>query len=171
MQIKKNNKNLPAKDKFMFYGEKEFSYFTGFVKEYYSISLNFKIILYRIDIVKSKTNDIYGESKATEKKYLTPIELDIAIDTIEHETFFVSNNGIFNENLKDFKFGVLLDELKEKNCVIKRGDFIKYHDGNKERNFEVQMVDNINTDNTAYGYKPFYTQVVCNLAKENIVLI
>lgn len=171
MQIAKKNKSLPPKKRFMFYGEKEFAYFTGFVKEYYSISINFTIILYRIDVIKSKTSDIYGESRAKEKKFLTPIELNIAIDTIEHETFFVSKDGVFNDNLKDFKFGVLLDELKNKDCEIKRGDFVKYHDGSKERNFEVQISNNINTTDNDIGFKPYYTQITCTLAKENVVLI
>ena len=119
MEFSKQNSSKAPKNKFMFYSEKEFDYFTSFVSEYYSVLINFTILLYRIDIVKSKTNDIYGESRASEKKFLTPVELNIAIDTLEHETFFVSKEGMFNESLKEFKFGILLDELKVKDCKDK----------------------------------------------------
>jgi hypothetical protein len=33
--------------------------------------------------------------------------------------------------------------IKEKSCIINRGDYIKYYDGNKDRFFEITKVSNM----------------------------
>lgn len=153
------------------YAEEDFVYQMEFVEEYYSSDVKFKIILYRIDVVKSKVNNIYNESKARDKKFLPPVELSIAMNGYVVEQNFLSKGGLFNENITEFNFSILNSELTDKNININEGDFIKFNDGQIERNFKITKSTNINSDNTAYGFKPYFTLITCILAKENIVLI
>ncbi len=156
---------------YKYYAEGDFSYEMSFLNEYYSSEVKFKIILYRLDIIKSKTTNIYGESKAKDKKFLPPVELSIAMNGYVVEQNFLTKGGLFNENISEFNFSVLMSELTDKNVVINEGDFLKFNDGQLERNFEITKYTNINSDNTAYGFKPYFTLISCKLAKDNIVLI
>lgn len=167
---KKYKKSTPTTKRFLFYGEHEFNFDNQLLREFYGRDVNFKIKLYRIDIVKSKVDKLYGESKSVDKKFLPPIELNIVLNVEGIETEFLSNDGIFNEKYDAFEFGLFLSELEEKKCSVKRGDLFLYNDGLKERFFEITKSTNINTTNSAYGFKPFYIKVSSVLVKDNTVL-
>ncbi len=165
----RKNKSI-SKKVFKFYDEKDFNYEMSLVDEFYTDDIRFKILLYRVNVSTSKVTNIYNESKAKDKKFLTPVELNIATSDYVIENNFLNKGGIFNESIKEFKLSILMSELEEKNVIINRGDFLKWNDGQVERYFKINSVSNINSDNTAYGYKPFYILIECQLAKENIIL-
>lgn len=156
---------------FKFYDDKDFNYDMSLVDEFFTDDIRFKIMLYRVDVNKSKVTNIYNESKAKDKKFLTPVEINIATSEYAIENNFLTKGGIFNENIKEFKLSILMSELEQKNITINRGDFFKWNDGQVERVFKINSLSNINSDNTAYGYKPFYITLECQLSKENITLI
>ncbi len=136
---------------YKYYGNKDYTYELSLAREYSDADAIAKIVLYRIDIVKSKSHSLYGESRLKDKRFLEPIELNVTtnIDDI--------TGGLYNESIGIFKFGVYIQELEEKgNIEIKRGDYYKYFDGDKERVFEVTKSSNINTANSQIGYKPIY---------------
>jgi hypothetical protein len=153
---------------FTFYGEKEQNFFLELSKEFSNSSALAKIILYRIDIKNTKSHSLYGESKAKNKTYLTPIELNMTVISYDIDDKFVSKEGINSQMIGKFTFGVYKDELNEKNCEIKRGDFVSYFDGEKERNFEVTNVSNISSKNSMLGYKPNSIVVDCTMVLSDV---
>jgi hypothetical protein len=164
MPKKPKNKN---REPFFHYTQNDFEYDIMMGREFWSVDSNFKLTLYRVDIVKSKTHEIYGSVYKDDKKFLTPIELTITLTIGNITNNFLSQTGIVNETFENFRFGVYLQELEEKNCQIKRGDYVKYNDGKIDRYFEVTSISNIDTNNTAYGFKPLYKMVECIYVKKD----
>ncbi len=167
-----NNNNLPPKprDTNFYYRESDFKYDVDILKNFYSFDSKQKITLYRIDVV-SLEKDIYGEGRPDDKKILPPIDVFVKLEAQEVENEYLEGTTVHNEIIK-LKFSVFISELKEKNCEnIKVGDFCTYHDGETIRIFEITMVSQINTNNTAYGYKPFYKNIECILSKQNTIKI
>lgn len=148
-----------APKKLNFYLESDFTYELSLSREYSDSDAIAVIILYRIDTVKTVSNNIYGESKAKDKKYLEPIELNVTLEITTPETAYKSKTGIFDEKINKLIFGIYKQELDEKNCIINRGDFFKYFDGEKDRTFEITKVSNIDSNNSTLGYKPYYKLV------------
>ena len=159
--------NKKPREPFFHYNQNDFDYDTMMGREFWSVDSNFKVMLYRIDVVKTKTHELYGAVYKNDKKFLTPIELTITLNIGNTTNNFLSQNGIVNESLESFKFGVYLQELEEKNCHIKRGDYVKYFDGRVERFFEVTTASNIDTNNSAYGFKPLYKTIECIYVKKD----
>jgi hypothetical protein len=155
--------------KFKNYGEKDFEYELAMVREYSDADAIASIILYRVDIVKSRVHNVYGEAKASEKKFLTPIDLNITLEIGDSKTDFIASNGIFRESFENIKFGVYKDELEEKSCTINRGDFFTYFDGNKDRTFEISKVSNMDSHNSSLGYKSTYILVEAVHVTKNVI--
>lgn len=153
---------------FQFYGEKENNFFLDLSKEYSNSSAIAKVVLYRIDIKNTKSHKLYGETKSKNKTYLPPIELNITIIDFEIDTNFKSKEGIQSQMVNKFKFGIYKDELNNKNCEIKRGDFITYFDGETERSFEINDVSNIASKNSLLGYKPNSLIIDCTMVLSDV---
>lgn len=155
---------------FTFYNEKDYQSDLMYSREFSNQDAIAKIILYRIDTVQTKTSNIYGEAKAKNKKFLPPIDLNVTMIIDDISNSFMSKNGINRENINLLKFGVFQDEMEEKSVSINRGDFLKYFDGEKYRIFEITKVSNINSNNSMYGYKPFFIEVESTMSLSNVIL-
>lgn len=165
--MRKPTKKAPIK--FKNYGEKDYQYELAMVRAYSDADAIANIILYRVDTIKSRVHNVYGEAKASEKKFLTPIDLNITLEIGDNKTEFIASNGIFRESFGNIKFGVYKDELEEKSCVINRGDFFTYFDGNKDRTFEITKVSNMDSNNSSLGYKATYILVEAVHVTKNVV--
>ena len=155
-------KNIATpQNRFKFFNNIDAKYFEDFVKEFHSELQHFTVILHRIDIVKTKVHKLYGEAKAHQKKFLEPIELNIAPKIGDSETNFIGNGGIYDERINEFDFSVFLEELDNKDVKINKGDFVSYNDGDINRYFEITKVGNVKTNNTIAGTRPYYINVSC----------
>lgn len=164
------SKKTVTPTRFKYYGEKDFQSDISFIGEFYTDDNRFKITLYRVDLNKSKVDNIYNETKAKDKKFMVPVELAIAINSFVVEQNFLGKGGVFNEKIDEFMFSILNDEIESKNIKINKGDFLKYNDGSRERFFEINKVTNIQSDNTIAGFKPYFTKIECKMVKNNIVI-
>lgn len=160
-----------AATKFKFYGERDFDIDLRYSREFSDTDATAKITLYRVNTVKTKSHKLYGESKVFQKQFLKPIELNITM-TIDDPTIkFMSNGGVYNERIDLIKFGVYKEELEEKNCTMNRGDFFIYFDGDKERNFEITKITNVESNNSTLGYKPFFSIIEATQVLEDVFKI
>ena len=65
--------------------------FLNFAKEYIEQDANQTVILYRVDLEKTKVNDIYKEASKDAIRFLPPIELPVGIITsLLGSPFFIS---------------------------------------------------------------------------------
>lgn len=133
-----------------------------------------EITLYRINIIESKSHNLYGQSKAKDKKFFPPINLSVMVHVEDGKQEFYGGNqgGIIREDTGKLIFGIYLKELEEKQTEINRGDIIEYNmSGEKNRYYEVESANNVTdvTSKTIGGFFPFWKQVFATPIKEDVV--
>lgn len=157
----------------LFMSEDSFDLEVQYGRHYIENDVVFKINLYRVNIIKSKSHDLYGQSKPKDKKYFTPVELHGIVDISDNQQSNYGNTdgGIAREDTGNLSFGVYLDELSEKQTEINRGDIIAWNQsGNKLRYYEVDKAMNVTdqTTNTIAGMRPYYKLVEAFPIKEDV---
>ena len=128
--------------------------------------------VYRINIIKSKSHSLYGESKPSDKSFMEGVEIFImpVVDNKDQYYYGDSGNGITRDDTGNITFNVYLKELKEKGLEINRGDIIEYNlSGEKNRYYEVEYSNNVTdlTNQTVGGHKPYIKKVVAVPVKED----
>lgn len=159
-----NKKRLPINRMGKFYDYLDFGLENEMAREYIEGDLNFTVILFRVDRIKSQTEDVYGESDVEEIKFHPPIELKVRPVLEESESKSYSEGYGRYEDYGNLTFTVFEDQLIELGVDISYGDYIGYPD--REDNIKYFTVVNdgkINTDNakTRLGYKSYYRKITC----------
>lgn len=146
-----------------FYKEKDYQNELKQIRNYWTKDVGFRILLYRIDIVKSESNNIYGESKARDKRFIAPVSLVVSFKIGETTNRFMAKTGINKQEYTNFDFNVFIVELEEKGITINAGDYVLFNDGQIERFFEIATISNINTTNTIGAFRPFFQHISATL--------
>ena len=156
--IKRNNK---------FFCKEEFDLELDFGKEYVEEDLNQTVILYQVDLEKTKVSDIYHEAEKGDIRFLPPIELPVifTIDEAEMQSYNKSQiRGRFAK-IGKLTFGVYYSTLEEYGCDIKRGDYIGVQVTPEHIEFwtvtDDGRVDSYANKNTLYGTRPLYRDITC----------
>ena len=133
-----------------------------------------KVNIHKINLLETKSHSLYGQSKTSDKKFMPPVELSVMI-TIEDgkQEYYGSNQGgISRDDSGNISFGIYLQELKEKEFEVDRGDIIEYNmSGEKNRYYEVESANNVTdeTKKTIGGFKPYWKKIVGVPVKEDVV--
>jgi hypothetical protein len=74
-----------------FYDDVDFNMENEMAREYMEGDLNFTIVLFRVDRIKSQTDSVYGESDVEEIKFHPPMEIKVKLNfsLIKKKTIFV----------------------------------------------------------------------------------
>jgi len=147
-----------------FYDEVDFGLENEMAREFMEGDLNFTVILFQVDRVKSQTDDVYGESDSEEIKFLPPKEIKVRPIMGEPNTENYSEGYLRRQEYGDFSFTVFVDHLKELKADIKYGDYIGYVDFEDNiKYFTVYDDGKIFSDNqhTRLGYKGYYRTIKC----------
>lgn len=162
----KNTNKVPITRNNKFFGSEDFDLEIGFATEYIEQDANQTVILYQVDLEKTKIDDIYNEAKKDAIRFKTPIVLPVIYEVSDAETKAYNNKiqtGYYAKTGK-LTFSVLLSTLEENNCDIVRGDYIGVQiDTDKREYFTVIDDGRVNmTSNkfTIYGTKPYARQIV-----------
>jgi hypothetical protein len=159
-----DKKRLPINRMGKFYDYLDFGLENEMAREFIEGDLNFTVILFRIDRIKSQTDDVYGESDVEEIKFYPPVELKVRPTLEESESKAYTEGYLRYEEYGNLTFTILEDQLKELDVDITYGDYIGYPD--KEDNvkyFTVVDDGKINSDNqkTRVGYRSYYRKITC----------
>lgn len=165
-----SKKRLPINRMGKFYDYLDFGLENDMAREFLEGDLNFTVILFRVDRIKSQTDDVYGESDSEEIRFHPPVELKVRPNLEESENNSYSEGYGRYEDYGNLIFTIFEDQLKELNVDISYGDYIGYPD--KEDNIKYFTVSNdgkINSDNqkTRVGYKTYYRKITCVTADED----
>jgi hypothetical protein len=133
-----------------------------------------EIILYRINVIESKSHALYGQSKASDKKYFPPVTLLglVKIEDSKQENYGGNPGGIVRDDTGNLTFSIYLDELREKNVDISRGDIIGYNmSGSKTRYYEVENANVVSdeTSKTIGGFVNYWKKVIATPAKSDVI--
>lgn len=158
------NKKWPITRVHKFYDDTDFNMENEMAREYMEGDLNFTLVLFRVDRIKSQTDNVYGESDVEEIKFHPPVEIKVRLTLEESQSKAYSDGYVRYEDYGNLTFTVFNDHLRELNVDISYGDYIGYPD--KEDNIKYFTVVNdgkINTDNakTRVGYKSYYRKITC----------
>lgn len=130
------------------------------------------VTLYKVDVIKTKSHDLYGQSKAQDKVLMTPIDLNVmvTVEPSEQSYYGGDEGGIARQDTGNLEFGVYLKELEEKDVEILRGDYVGYNmSGQKIRYYEINDAENVvdTTDKTIGGFRPYWRKVTATPVKDD----
>jgi len=133
-----------------------------------------EVIIHKINIIETKTHNLYGQAKAKDKRYMSPVRISVMVNVEEGKQEYYGQNqgGITRDDTGKISFGVYLKELEEKNLEIDRGDIIEYNmSGIKNRYYEVESANNITdeTKKTIGGFVTYWKKVTGIPVKEDVV--
>ena len=174
MKKKKQLKDLENDRMGLFMSDNSFHLDVMYGKNFLQTDNAQEIILHKINIIKTKVHDLYGQAKTKDKKFMAPVPLSIMITVADGQQEFYGANqgGIVRDDTGALSFGIYLSELEEKQVEIDRGDIVEYNlSGEKNRYYEVESANNVTdeTSKTIGGFKPYWKKVVAIPVKEDVV--
>ena len=133
-----------------------------------------EVTIHKINLLESKSHDLYGQSKTKDKKFMTPVRIRVMINIEEgkQENYGTNPGGIARDDTGQLSFGVYLKEQEEKHLEIARGDIVEYNmSGAKSRYYEVESANNVTdeTKKTIGGFKSYWKKVTGTPVKEDVV--
>jgi hypothetical protein len=141
-------------------------------REYLKSDVVNSIILYRINILDTEVDDLYGETKPSEKKYFPPIRVNGLVTIESSRQQYFPGSQITRDDSGVLVFKVFIRELEELDVDINRGDIVAYNiSGEQERYYEVTNANNIvdSTDKTILGARPFWRVITALPVKGDVV--
>jgi len=133
-----------------------------------------KVKIHKINIIDTKTHDLYGQAKTKDKKFMSPVEISVMVNIEASAQSYYGDNagGISRDDTGNLIFGVYLKELDEKQLEVDRGDIVEYNmSGEKKRYYEIENANNVTdeTQKTIGGFKSYWKRVSAVPVKEDVV--
>ena len=168
-EIKRRN---PINRNNKFFSEKAFDFMIELGKGFLENVMNETVVLYQVDLEKTKINDIYKEAIKDDIVFKTPIEINVIYELNKAELKTYNRQQIKGYYLKTgvLNFGVYEQTLKELNCDIKRGDYIGLQVTSDHMEYFTVTDDgrkNYDNEHTMYGIAPFYRSISCAVVDYN----
>jgi hypothetical protein len=132
--------------------------------------MNFTLVLYRIDRVKTKTDDVYGETLTDGIKFLPPVEFKAYVQVMAPENKNVGNSKIDQFEPGNMKFSVYQKHLDELEIDINYGDYVGYYETEtRVRYYTINNDGRVTSDNkhTYAGYRPYYRTFIASAVGPN----
>ena len=172
MKKKQDNVDLEKNRYGLFMSEKSFNLDVMYGREFLRADNVQEITLYRINIIETKTHKLYGQSKPSDKTFMTPIRLSAMVNVEDADQKLYGNGdaGITRDDTGNLRIGIYLQELQDKRTEINRGDIVQYNmSGMKPRFYEVMSANNVSdtSKKTIGGFKAYFKNVLAIPVKED----
>lgn len=165
-----NNKKIPINRINKFFSFEDFSLEVDMGREAMEGDGNFKVVLYRVDMKNTQSDDIYGEASKDDIRYYPPQELYVmpVLETPDNKSY--TNQGSVRY-LQDGNliFDIYEAQLAELQIDINYGDYIGYAvTESTMRYYAVTNDGRKNYDNahTMIGYKGYYRTITASPVDE-----
>lgn len=173
MKKRKNLINLNDGRYGLFMSDNSFDLDVMYGRNYLQTDNAQEVILHRINIIETKSHNLYGQTKPKDKKYLSPVNLSVmvSVEASKQEYYGGNQGGITRDDTGALSFGIYLKELEEKNVEVSRGDIIEYNmSGEKNRYYEVENANMVSdeTTKTIGGFKPYWKKITATPVKEDV---
>ena len=153
-----------------FFSQEDFDLDTSVGSEWLYGDLNFTLVLYRIDRMKTKTDNVYGESVSDGIKFLPPVEFKGYVKIVAPENKTYGTSKIEQLEPGNLTVSVYQDYLDDLEIDIEYGDYIGYYETEtRVRYYSVVNDGRVFTDNkhTYGGYKRFYRTILATPVTNN----
>ena len=173
MAKKKKNIDLENQRYGLFMNEDSFDLDVEYGEHYLEADVNYFIILHKVNVIESKSHDLYGQAKSKDKSFLPAVKLNAMIDVDDNlnEYYTGGEGGITRDDTGNLRVSVYLNELERKQIEVDRGDVIEWNQsGERARYYEVQSAQNVvdSTSQTIAGFKPYWKQIMATPIKEDV---
>lgn len=150
----------------MFYSDESLQFEIDAATSYLSTDTNQSVILYRIDKIKTTSDDLYGETKKDSIVYKTPVEIPCLYNVSEAvNKSYDKDKGVARYlQTGNLTVSLFVDTLTKLKVDVSYGDYIAVKlDVNNMLYFTVSNDGKKNYDNkhTMYGIKPVYRTIEC----------
>ena len=157
-----NKKKVPITRNNKFFGPEDFDLQMAFATEYLEQQANQTVILYQVDLEKTKVNDVYKEAKKNAVRYKHPVEIPVIYEIADAEM------KTYDSTLQK---GIYAQTLEEYGCDISRGDYIGVQITSQHREYFVVTDDGrvgaTSNKYTLYGTKPYARKIECASVDES----
>jgi hypothetical protein len=153
-----------------FFGGEDFNLEISMGEEWLIGDMNFKVVLYRVDRYRTKTDDVYGEVLEDGIQFMAPIELNGLVQVMAPQNKFLGNSKVEQLEPGNMKFSIYQKTLDDMGVNIFMGDYIGYYESeDKVRYYSVSDDGLVVSDNkhTYGGYKSFYRTITATFVSEN----
>ena len=148
-----------------FFDSNDFNLDLSIGEEWLYGDMNFTVVLYRIDRMKTKTDDVYGEALKDGIKFLNPIELKGYVQISAPENKQIAGNKINQFEPGNMRFSTYQRQLDELGIDIEFGDYLGYYETeDRIRYYVVNNDGRVISDNkhNYAGYKPYYRTIMAS---------
>ena len=165
-------KNVPINRVNKFFSEEDFNLEVSFGREAIEGDGNFVVILYRVDRIRTESDDIYNEAVKDGIKFFPPVELRVIPIMNEPENKAYNSGSGSLRYLQDgqLTFGIYDAQLDELGVELNYGDYIGYQVSETDiRYFSVSNdgIKNYDNKHTIMGYKGAFRTVLCASVEED----
>lgn len=153
-----------------FFGSSDYQLDISLGEEWLYGDMNFTVVLYRIDRMKTKTDDVYGEALKDGIKFLPPIELKGYVQIMAPENKQIAGNKINQVEPGNMRFSIYQRQLDELGIDINFGDYLGYYETeDRIRYYTVNNDGRVISDNkhNYAGYKPYYRTIMASAVVDN----
>jgi hypothetical protein len=153
-----------------FFGSEDYNLDLSIGEEWLYGDMNFTLVLYRIDRLKTKTDDVYGETVKDGIKFLPPVEFKAYVQVSAPENKNLGNSKINQTEPGNIRISIYQKQLEELGVDINYGDYIGYYETeDRVRYYTVNNDGRVTSDNkhTYAGYKPFYRTITASAVIDN----
>ena len=153
-----------------FFGAEDYNLDLSIGEEWLYGDMNFTVVLYRIDRMKTKTDDVYGEALKDGIKFLPPIELKGYVQIMAPENKNITGNKINQVEPGNMRFSIYQRQLDELGIDINYGDYLGYNETeDRIRFYTVNNDGRVISDNkhNYAGYKPYYRTIMASAVVDN----
>ena len=165
-----SNNNVPITRLGKFFGGEDFNLDLNMGEEWLHGDMNFTLVLYRVDRIKTKTDDVYGESMSDGIKFLPPVEFKGYVQIEQPQNTDYGSSKLSQMEPGNLKVSVYQKELDSLGIDINYGDYIGYYETEtRVRYYTVANDGRVFADNkhTYGGYKPFYRSIIATPVTDN----
>ena len=164
------NNKVPITRLGKFFGDSDFDLDISMGSEWLDGDMNFTLVLYRVDRIKTKTDDVYGETVSDGIKFLPPVEFKGYVQILAPENKIMGNTKIDQMEPGNLKVSVYQRHLDELGIDIQLGDYIKYYETeNRVRYYSVNNDGRVVSDNKHNygGTRPYYRTIMASYVTNN----
>jgi hypothetical protein len=132
--------------------------------------MNFTLVLYRVDRLKTKTDNIYGETISDGIKFLPPVEFKGYVQIMAPENKNLGNTKLNQFEPGNMKVSVYQKHLDELGIDISFGDYIGYYETeDRVRYYTVNNDGRVVSDNkhNYAGTRPYYRTIMASAVVDN----
>lgn len=168
--IKRKN---PISRNNMFFSKESYDFEVNLAREYMEMDMNQTLILFQVDLEKTKVNDVYKESGKGDIAFKTPVEITCIyeIGDPESKSYDKTKSKSVYVRPGNLKFRVLEAELEELGVDIRRGDYVGVQIDEETMIYFVVnndgKVGRFANNQTVYGFKHWYRDCEANYVDES----